>query len=74
MNKINDLIKKTKPKNDSKKQEKEIVSKNLLNLYAGREMVLNAFKSKIFLKKSNGSGLLNIDFSNIKVLTSKQML
>ena len=37
-------------------------------------MVLNAFKSKVFLIKYHGSGLLNINFSKLKVLTSKQML
>ena len=36
-------------------------------------MVLNAFKSKIFLIKSKGSGILNINHSKLKILTPKQM-
>ena len=34
-------------------------------------MVLNGFKSKIFLTKSKGSGILN---TKLKILTPKQML
>ena len=37
-------------------------------------MVLNAFKSKIFLLKSKGSGILNTNHSKLKILTPKQML
>ena len=37
-------------------------------------MVLKGFKSKIFLKKSTGTGILNTDNSKLKILTSKQML
>ena len=37
-------------------------------------MVLNGFKSKIFLIKSKGSGILNIDNSKLKILTPKQMI
>ena len=71
MNKFKDFIKKTKPKNDKKIQKKEIVEKNVVNFYTRREMVLNAFKSKIFLTKSKGSGILN---TKLKILTPKQML
>ena len=42
--------------------------------FEGREKVLNAFESKIFSIKYEGSGLLNIDRSKLKILTSKQML
>ena len=42
--------------------------------YKGREMVLNGFKSKIFLTKSKGSGILNANHSKLKILTLKQML
>ena len=52
MEKINDFIKKTKPRIKEKKREKENVEKNMYYFYTGREMVLNAFKSKIFLTKS----------------------
>ena len=37
-------------------------------------MLLNSFKSKIFLAKSTGTGLFNTDNSKLKVLTPKQML
>ena len=37
-------------------------------------MVLNGFKSKIFLAKYTGTGLFNTDNSKLKILTSKQML
>ena len=37
-------------------------------------MVLNGFKSKIFITKSTGTGILNTDNSKLKILTSKQML
>ena len=37
-------------------------------------MVINGFKSKIFLTKSTGTGILNTDNSKLKILTSKQML
>ena len=45
--------------------------RNFLNV---REMVLNGFKSKIFLTKSTGTGLFNTDNSKLKILTPKQML
>ena len=63
-----------KPRNKEKIQEKKIAEKNLYNFYESREMVLNAFKSKIFLIKSKGSGILNINHSKLKILTPKQML
>ena len=37
-------------------------------------MVLNGFKSKIFLTESTGAGLFNTDNSKLKILTPKQML
>ena len=39
-----------------------------------RELVLNGFKSKIFLTKSIGSGILNTNQFKLKILTPKQML
>ena len=74
MDKIYNFISSTKPQNINKKKEKEIVKENLLNFYMGREVVLNAFRSKIFSTKSKGSTLLNIDNSKLKILTPKQML
>ena len=70
---VNDFIKTTKPRNNEKKQEKKIVTKNLRNFLNAREMVLNGFKSKIFLTKSIGTGILNTDNSKLKILTPKQM-
>ena len=52
---------------------KKYTLKTVLNFYVGREMILSAFKSKIFLKKSQSTGL-NIDHSTLKILTPKQML
>ena len=37
-------------------------------------MVLNGFKSKIFLTKSTGTGIVNTDDSKLKILTPKQIL
>ena len=37
-------------------------------------MVLNGFKSKIFLTKSTGTGPFTTDNSKLKILTPKQML
>ena len=56
------------------KEIKEITLDNLNNFYEAREMVLNGFKSKIFLIKSTGTGLFNTDNSKLKILTPKQML
>ena len=64
----------TKPRNQEKKQAKEIVLENLYNFFEGREKILDAFESKIFLTKSKGVGILNPDHSKLKVLTPKQML
>ena len=71
---INKFIKETRPKNYDKKQEKKIVTKNLRNFLNAREMVLSGFKSKIFLTKSTGTGIVNIDDSKLKILTPKQIL
>ena len=65
---------KRRPQNVNKKQEKEIVLENLYKFFDAREKVLNVFKSKIFLTKSKGLGLLNNYQSKLKILTPKQML
>ena len=72
--KINEFTKEERPKNYDKKQEKKIVTKNLRHFLNAREMVLNGFKSKIFLRKSTGTGILNTDNSKLKILAPKQML
>ena len=64
----------TKPRREEKKQEKETVLQNLYNFFEGREKILNAFESKIFMVKSKGAGILNPNHSKLKVLTPKQML
>ena len=46
----------------------------MYNLFEGRERVLNAFDSKIFLTKSKGTDILNPDHSKLKILLPKQML
>ena len=56
------------------KYKKKNIEKNLYNFYEGREMFLNAFKSKIFVTKSEGSGILNTNHSKLKTLSPKQML
>ena len=56
-----------------KRQEKEIVLNNLHNFFEGRQKILDAFESKIFLTKSKGGGILNPNHSELKILTPKQM-
>ena len=56
------------------KTRKKKITKNLRNFLNVREMVLNGFKSKIFLTKSTGTGLFNTDNSKLKILTPKQIL
>ena len=46
----------------------------MYNFYEGREKILDTFESKIFSTKSKGSGVLNPDYSKLKLLTPKQML
>ena len=63
--------KNTKPRSQEKKREKEIVLKNLYKFFEGREKILDAFESKIFLTKSIGAGILNPDHSKLKANASK---
>ena len=58
--------KNTKPRGHKKRQEKKIVLENLYNFFEGREKILDAFKSNIFLTKSKGAGILNPDDSKLK--------
>ena len=66
--------KNTKPRSQEKKQEKEIVLKNLYNFFEGREKNSWCFWKQNILTKSKGAGILNPDHSKLKVLTPKQML
>ena len=74
MGEIKNFNDKTRPKAVKNKQIKEITLNTWNNFYEAREMVLNGFKSKIFLTKSAGTGLFNTDNSKLKILTPKQML
>ena len=58
---IGNFNKKARPKDPIKKQEKDIVLENLYKFYDAREKVYNGFNSKIFLMKSQGSGIPNTD-------------
>ena len=55
----------TKPRRQEKKQEKEIVLKNLHKFWEGREKILDAFESKIFLTKSKCASILDPDYSKL---------
>ena len=57
-----------------KKQENEIVLKNLYKLFEAREKILDGSESKIFSINSKGLGLLNTNHSKLKILTPKQMI
>ena len=60
--------------NSEKKQKKKYFLKNLHTLFDGRERVFDAFESRIFPIKIEGTGLSDFRHSNLKILTSKQML
>ena len=68
--------KQVKPKSLEKKLQKEDVLASLYYLFEGREKVLDAFESKIFPTKIEGIGFPDkvFDYSNVKILTPKQML
>ena len=66
--------KNTKPRNQEEKREKEIVLENLYNIFEGREKILDALESKMFSIKSKGAGILNPNYSKLKISTHKQML
>ena len=72
MGEIENFNDKTRLKALKNKEIKETTLNTLNNFYEAREMVLNGFKSRMFLIKSTGSGLT--DHSKLKVLTPKQML
>ena len=46
----------------------------MYNFWEGREKILDPFESKIFLTKSKGAGILNPDYSKLKILQPKLML
>ena len=57
-----------------KNEKKKLFFQNLYNFFEGREKILDAFESKIFLAKFKGAGILNLDHSRLKALTPKQIL
>ena len=66
---IYDLTKKTKPRNPAQKQLRADVLDSVTSLAQGREMVLTAFKSRIFqVSKESQEG------TGLKILTPNQML
>ena len=66
---IMNFRKNTKPRSQEKQKQKEIVQENLYKFWEGREKILDAFESKIFLAKFKGAGILNPDHSKLKILT-----
>ena len=74
LNEIKTFNDKARPKATWHKEMEEDVLNNVNNLYEAREMVLNGFKSKIFLAESTGTGLFNTNNSKLKILAPKQML
>ena len=65
----------TKLRSQKKKDKKnKLLLKTCIIFFEGREKILDAFESKIFLAKSKSAGILNPDHSKLKVLTPKQML
>ena len=73
---IMDFKNETRPQNPDKKQEKKDILKNLNAPFEGRERVLDAFESKIFPIKIEGTGFPDkaSNHFNSKILTPKQML
>ena len=43
-------------------------------LFQGRKRVLDAFESRIFPVKTQGTGFLNFDCSKLEMLTPRQMI
>ena len=66
--------KNTKPRSQEKNEKKKLFFKTCIIFFEGREKILDAFESKIFVIKSKGSGILNPDHSRLKILSCKEML
>ena len=74
LDEIKNFYDKARPWKPQKKNLKENTLNTLRDFYSARQIILNGFKSKIFLMKSKGSGLLNTDNSKLKMLIPRQML
>ena len=57
-----------------KSKKNKLFLKNLYNFLEVRKTLLHSFDSRVFLMKSEGLGVLNTDYSKLKILTPKQML
>ena len=68
--------KQVKPKNPERRQKKKDDLEHFYNFFEGRERVLNAFDSKLFPIKIEGTAFSDkvCNHSNLKILTPKQML
>ena len=66
--------KNTKPRSQEKNKKKKLFLKTYITFLRVEKKTLDAFESKILLTKSKGAGILNPDYSKLKVLTLKQML
>ena len=60
--------KQVESKNPENKQKKKYVLDNLHKLFKHREIILNAFDSKIFPIKIEGTADMVSDHSNLKIL------
>ena len=70
---INDFIRKTKPQNPEKRKLRSNILNSVTGLVNGREMVLNAFKSRIFQVSKESQEGKGVD-ERLKILTPNQML
>ena len=70
---VYDFSKKTRPRNPEQRQLKADIEDSVTSLVQGREMVINAFKSRIFQvskEEQEGTGVNEM----LKILTPNQML
>ena len=74
------ILRKKQSQQIQRKNKQKKVINNLYAIFEDTERVLVAFESKIFPKKIEGAGFLDrkgdkvSDHSNLKILTSKQMV
>ena len=67
--------KKTRPRNPAQKQLKADIVDSVTSLFQGREMVINAFKSRIFqVSKESQEDEESQEGKGLKILTPNQML
>ena len=66
---IIDFRENTKPKSQEKNKKKKLFLKTCIIFQRVEKKLLMLLKSKIFLTKSTGAGILNPDHSKLKILT-----